>query len=84
MTATSHTAGMKFARISFASRDAAVRAYYGLARRGKVVSLADGQFIVPEPAVAWPQSEGLAHEIHAWLTEDHVTQAIRDTAAHKV
>ena len=75
---------MKFARISFASREVAVQAYYGLAHRGKVISLPDGQFIVPEPAVAWLQSEGLTHEIHAWLTQDHVTQALRDTAAHKV
>ena len=75
---------MKFARVSFASREVAVQAYYGLARRGKVVSLADGQFIVPEPAVNWLQSEGLAHQIHAWLTPDHVTQALRDTAAHQV
>lgn len=44
---------MKFARISFPSRDAAVQAYYGLARRGKIVSLPEGQLIVPEPAVGW-------------------------------
>ena len=75
---------MKFARISFASREVAVQAYYGLARRGKVISLPDGQFIVPEPAVAWLQSEDLPHQIHAWLNQDHVTQALRDTVAHKV
>ena len=75
---------MKFARISFASRELAVRAYYGLARRGKIISLPEEQFIVPEPAVAWLQSEGLAHQIHAWLNQDHVTQALRDTAADKV
>ena len=75
---------MKFAQISFGSREVAVQAYYGLARRGKVISLPDGQFIVPEPAIAWLQSEGLAHEIRAWLNQDHVTQALRNTASHKV
>ena len=75
---------MKFARISFPSRDVAVRAYYGLVHRGKIVSLPAGQFIVPEPAVTWLHSEGLAHEVLEWLHQDHVTQALRNSAAHKV
>ena len=75
---------MKFARISFPTHEAAVRAYYELTRRGRVVSLPDGQFIVPEPAVAFLQTEGLAHEVHEWLHGDHVTQTLRNTPAHSV
>jgi hypothetical protein len=75
---------MKFARISFSTREVAVRAYYELGRRGRIVSLPGGQFIVPEPAVAFLQAEGLPHEVHEWLTPDHVTQTLRDTPAHSV
>lgn len=75
---------MKYARISFASRDVAVRAYHELARRGRVVSLPDGQFIVPEPAIAFLQAKGLAHETHEWLHEDALTQTLRNTAPHPV
>ena len=75
---------MKFARIRFPSRDVAVRAYYELARRGKIVSLREGQFIVPKLAVAWLESEGVTHEVLEWLPQDHVTQALRDSAADKV
>jgi hypothetical protein len=75
---------MKFARITFPTREIAVRGYFELSRRGRVVSLPDGQFIVPEPAVAFLQAEGLAHEVHEWLTGDHVTQTLRDSPAHSV
>jgi len=61
-------------RISFPSREVAVQAYYELARRGRVVSLPDGQFIVPEPGVAFLKAKNLAHEVHEWLHGDHVTQ----------
>lgn len=75
---------MKYARISFPSREEAVRAYHELARRGRVVSLPDGQFIVPEPAVKFLQEQGMAHETHEWLHEDHVTQTLRNPAPHPV
>ena len=75
---------MRYARISFLVRDVAVRAYYELARRGRVVSLPDGQFIVPEAAVAFLESEGLPHQVLEWMTEDHVTQTLRNTPAHSV
>jgi hypothetical protein len=75
---------MKFARISFPTREVAVRAYYELARRGRVVSLPDAQFIVPEPAIAFLQGEGLPHQVHEWLNEDHVTQTLRNTPAHSL
>jgi hypothetical protein len=42
-----------------------------------IISLQDGQFIVPEPAVGCLQTKGLAHEIHEWLSGDHVTQTLR-------
>ena len=77
-------ASMKFARITFPTREAATHAYYELARRGRVVSLPDSQFIVPEPAVAFLETEGIAHEVHEWLTGDHVTQTLRNTPAHSV
>jgi len=75
---------MRFVRISFPSREVAIRAYYELARRGRIISLPDGQFIVPEPAILFLQTEGLAHEIHEWLSGDHVTQTLRNTSAHSV
>ena len=75
---------MRYARISFSSREVAVQAYYELARRGRVVSLPDGQFIVPEPALRFLQDQGLAHEAHEWLHEDHVTQTLRNPAPHAV
>jgi hypothetical protein len=75
---------MRYARISFPTRDVAVRAYYALAQRGRVVSLADSQFIVPEPGVAFLVAERLPHQVHEWLTEDHVTQTLRNSPAHSL
>jgi hypothetical protein len=78
------TVGMRYARISFPSREVAARAYHELARRGRIVSLPDGQFIVPEPAVRFLQTQGLAHETHGWMHEDVVTQTLRNPAPHPV
>ena len=75
---------MRYARISFPARESAVRAYFQLAQRGRVVSLPNGQFIVPEPGVAFPLAEGLAHQVREWMPEDHVTQTLRNTPAHSV
>lgn len=75
---------MKYARISFSSREVAVGAYHELARRGRVVSLPDGQFIVPEPAVKFLQGQGITHHMHEWLNEDNVTQTLRNPAPHPV
>jgi hypothetical protein len=47
---------MKYARISFPSRDVAVGAFHELVRRGRIVSLPDGQFIIPEAATAFLQT----------------------------
>jgi hypothetical protein len=75
---------MKYAKISFPTREVAVRAYYELSQRGRVVSLPDCQFIVPEPGVAFLKAEGITHQVHEWMHEDHVNQTLRNTPAHSV
>jgi len=71
---------MRYARISFPSRDDGVRAVHELARDARIMSVRDGQFIVPEPAMAILQARGIVYEPHEWMTEDQVTQALRDAA----
>jgi hypothetical protein len=78
------TVSMKYARISFPSRDVAVRAFHELARRGRIVSLPDGQFIVPEAAAAFLQTRGFTYQTHEWMSEDYVTQALRNPASNAV
>jgi hypothetical protein len=78
------TVGMKYARISFPSRDAAVRAFHELARHGRIVSLPGAQFIVPEPATAFLQTQGFTYQTHEWMSEDYVTQALRNPAPNAV
>jgi hypothetical protein len=78
------TVSMKYARISFPSRDVAVRAFHELARRGRIVSLPDGQFIVPEPAAAFLQERGFTYLMHEWMSEDYVTQTLRNPALSAV
>jgi len=78
------TVDMKYARISFPSRDVAVRAFHELAQRGRIVSLPDGQFIVPEAATAFLQTCGLIYQTHEWMSEDYVTQALRNPAPNAV
>jgi hypothetical protein len=75
---------MKYARISFPSRDVAVQAYHELGQRGRVVSLPDGQFIVPEPALKFLEAKGFVHKVHDSLHEDHVTQTLRNPSPHPV
>ena len=75
---------MKYARISFPSRDVAVNAFHELARHGRIVSLPDGQFIVPEPATVFLQARGFAYQMHEWMSEDYVTQTLRNPAPHAV
>jgi hypothetical protein len=78
------TESMKYARISFPSRDVAVRAFHELARRGRIVSLPDGQFIVPEAAAAFLQERGFTYHTHEWMSEDYVTQTLRNPAPSAV
>ena len=75
---------MKYARISFPTREVAVRAFHELARRGHIISLPDGQFIVPEPTAAFLETQGLTYQTHEWMSEDYVTQALRSPAPHPV
>jgi hypothetical protein len=75
---------MKYARISFPSREVAVRGYEELSRRGRVVSLPGGQFIVPEPAVSFLQGQGISHDVLEWMHEDQLTQTLRNPAPHPV
>jgi hypothetical protein len=75
---------MTYARISFPSRDEAVRAFHELTQRGRIVSLPDGQFIVPEAAAVFLQTRGLAYQTHEWMSEDYVTQALRNPAPNAV
>jgi hypothetical protein len=62
----------------------AVRAFHELARRGRIISLPDGQFIVPEAAAAFLQTRGLTYQTHEWMSEDYVTQALRNPAPNAV
>ena len=71
---------MKYARISFPSRDVAVRAFHEMTQRGRIVSLPEGQFIVPEAAAAFLQTRGFIYETHEWMSEDYVTQTLRNPA----
>ena len=71
---------MRYARISFPSRELAVLAYHELARRGRIVSLPEGHFIVPEPALKVLQDQGFVHKMHEWMHEDQVTQTLRNPA----
>ena len=75
---------MKFARIRFKSRDGAVKAYYALARRSKVISLPQDQFIVAQPALEWLEKEHFSPTVLEWLNQDEVLQAIRNPAAHSL
>ena len=75
---------MKFVKISFESEEATVKAYYEMAKRGKVISLAHDQFIVPEPALTWLKDHGIAPTILERLNQDDVVQALRDSLTHPV
>ena len=75
---------MKFAKISFDSEEATAKAYYEMAKRGKVLSLAQDQFIIPEPALVWLREQGFAPTVHEWLNQDDVVQTLRNTLTHPV
>jgi hypothetical protein len=75
---------MKFAKIRFASDDAAARALVGLATRMRITVLADESFVVPEAGLEWLKSEDLRFEILDWMNQDNVLQALRDNLAHPV
>ena len=68
---------MKFAKVHFPSRDVSAKALYGLMQRGKIIGLRNRTFIVPEPALAWLDSEKLPYELVARMNHDDVVQTLR-------
>jgi hypothetical protein len=75
---------MKFAKVRFASDDAAAKALKGLATRMRVTVLRDESFIVPEAGLEWLRSEGVSYQLLEWVNQDDVIQALRDNLAHPV
>jgi hypothetical protein len=75
---------VKFARIKFESRDDEAKAFHGMILRGRVISLRDDEFIVPNEALEWLKSQNLTATILAWLNQDDVLQAVRDSLTHPV
>ena len=65
---------MKFAKVHFPSRDVSAQALHGLMQRGKIIGLRNRTFIVPEPALAWLDSEKLPYELVAHMNHDDVGQ----------
>jgi hypothetical protein len=75
---------MKFAKVEFSSESDAAKALYGIMQRGRITGLADGTFIVPEPALVWLDGEQIPYKIVQKLNRDDVVQALRDPLAHAV
>ncbi len=75
---------MKFVRIKFDSREDEMKAFHGLIQRGRVISLRDDEFIVPAEAMTWLNAQKLTATIIAWLNQDDVLQAVRDSLTHPV
>jgi hypothetical protein len=75
---------VKFARIRFQSREEESKAFHGLIQRGRVISLRDDEFIVPAPALDWLRSQHFTPTVLAWLNQDDVLQAVRNSLPHPV
>ena len=73
---------MKFARIKFESGEEEARAFHGMIRRGRVISLRDGEFIVPDAALDWLKGQNLTPTLVAWLNQDDVVQTVRNSLTH--
>ena len=71
-------------RIKFVAREDEVKAFHGLISRGRVISLRDDEFIVPAEALDWLKSQNLTATILAWLNQDDVLQAVRNSLTHPV
>jgi len=69
---------MKYAKVHFPSREVSAKALHGLMLRGKIVGLRNRTFIVPDPALAWLDSEKLPCELVAHMNQDDVVQTLRD------
>ena len=75
---------MKFAKIEFATDADAAKALHGLMQRCKVTVLRDHSFIVPNPALAWLDSQRIPYKLLQPLNQDDVVQTLRDHLAHPV
>ena len=75
---------MKFAKIEFASDGDAAKALHGIMQRGRITGLRDGTFLVPGPALAWLDSQGISYKVVQPLNQDDVIQTLRDHLAHPV
>ncbi len=75
---------MKFVKVEFGSESDAANVLCGIMQRGRITGLADGTFIVTEPALAWLNVELIPCKIVQKLNHDDVVQTLRDTFAHAV
>jgi len=75
---------MKFAKVEFGSDADAAKALHGIMQRGRITGLRDGTFIVPEPALAWLDSQQIPYKVVQHLNQDDVVQTLRDHLAHPV
>ena len=75
---------MKYAKVHFTTREVSAKALYGLMQRGRIVGLRNNTFIVPEPALAWLDEQGLPYELLNYMNQDDVLQTLRDNLAHPV
>ena len=75
---------MKFAKVEFESESDAAKALYGIMQRGRITGLRDGTFIVPDPALAWLDSQRISYKIIQKLNQDDVIQTLRDPLAQAV
>jgi hypothetical protein len=74
---------MKFAKVEFPSDQDAGTARVGLMRRGRVTCLRNGTFILPWPALEWLQENKIPHNVLQQLSQDNVTQTLRDLLVHQ-
>jgi hypothetical protein len=51
-------------------------------QRGRITGLADGTFIVPNPALAWLQEQNIPCRVLRLLNQDDVLQTLRNSSAH--
>jgi hypothetical protein len=75
---------MQMVKIRFKSREDSAEGIGQLIRRGRVICLRDGIFVVPPQALAVLDSLGLAYEVLVTEGVDHVYHTLRDTLASQV
>jgi len=75
---------MNFAKIEFPDDDAAAKGLHGIMQRGRITGLRDGKFIVPSPALAWLNEQGIPYRVVEMLNQGDVVQTLRDNLTHPV